>query len=541
MPEKTVVSPEDPARTPRTPYPIAFDPSPRRLRVVFHGVTVADSARAMIMREAWLAPVYYFPRGDVRMHLMQRTRRRTHCPFRGNASYWTLRAGDRVAENAAWSYEDPDAGARGIKDYVAFDQTRIDVVRDEDEALSPAPAAPAAHPNPLMDWLLRRAWEAPSTRELIHEFAAALVRAGIPVWRLWLAVRTLHPQLLSTAYVWQREQTQVVERSVGHDILNERRYLDSPLKLIFEGYGGVRRRLDVPDPQLDYPIVRDLFQEGATDYVAMPMVFSDGQINAISLTCREPGGFRTEHLGQIYEVLPLLSRLFEVHGMRRMALNLLNTYLGEQSGQRVLSGLIKRGDGQKLYSVIWFSDLRESTALAESVSRETFLGILNEYFECTAGAVLDHGGEVLRFIGDAQLAIFPIATDGRGLREESEACCTALGAVRDALGRMAALNEGRTRGGQPALGYGVALHVGEVTYGNIGTPTRLEFSVIGSAANEAARIESLCKTLGVPVLLSAEFARRCPERLVSLGRQALRGVAEPRELFTLAGADGNAP
>ena len=177
---------------------------------------------------------------------------------------------------------------------------------------------------------------------------------------------------------------------------------------ILAGAGGVRRRLDIPNPQLDYPIVRDLYAEGGTDYIAMPMIFSDGQINTISLASNQPGGFGSRLLGHIHEAMPLLSRLFEVHAVRSNAVNLLETYLGRQSGSKVLNGLIKRGDGEDIYAVIWFCDLRDSTPLAESMSREEFLLLLNEYFECMAGAVLDHGGEVLRFIGDAVLAIFPI-------------------------------------------------------------------------------------------------------------------------------------
>ncbi|NIR32427.1 MAG: DUF427 domain-containing protein [Gammaproteobacteria bacterium] len=518
-------------------YPIAFEPSPKRVHVVFNGVTVADSPRAMIMREARLPPVYYFPRQDVRMDLMHRTRHRTHCPFRGNATYWTLKVGERVAENAAWSYEDPYEPSREIKDYLAFHQEYMDSVYEEDQAVTSSERALPVHTNPLLDWLLRKACDAPSVRELVSGFAQAMADAGIPVWRLWLTIRTLHPQLLSNAYLWQRDASEVEENPVGYEVLHERRYLESPVKLIFDGFGGVRRQLDVPDPQLDYPIVRDLYKEGATDYVAMPLVFSDGQVNAISLSTWQPGGFSTEQLGYIYEVLPLVARLIEVHATRRVALNLLNTYLGTHSGERVLSGLVRRGDGETVYSVIWFCDLRESTALAESMSRQEFLSVLNAYFECMAGPVLDHGGEVLRFIGDAVLAIFPVVevsddTDGVHI-SVGEACRTAAATARDAVHRMSALNDARTRRGEPRLHFGLGLHVGEVMYGNIGTPSRLEFSVIGAAANQAARIESLCKTLGVPVALSSEFARHYGGELVSLGRHRLRGVNALQEIYTL--------
>ncbi len=537
MADRAGTPPEAFAEPPLPEYPIVFEPSRKRVRVVFNGVTVADSAHAMIMREARLPPVYYFPRGDVRMDLMHRTRHRTHCPFRGNASYWNLKVGERMAENAVWSYEDPYEASRGIKDYVAFYQERVDGVYEEDEAVASSKRALPVHTNPLVNWLLGNACDAPSVRELVSGFAQALIDADIPVWRMWLTIRTLHPQLLSTAYLWQREASEVQENAVGYEVLRERRYLESPVKLIFEGFGGVRRQLDVPNPQLDYPIVRDLYREGATDYVAMPLVFSDGQVNAISLSTRQPGGFSTEDLGYIYEVLSLVARLIEVHATRRMALNLLNTYLGPHSGQRVLSGLIRRGDGETIYSVIWFCDLRESTALAESMPRQTFLSLLNAYFECMAGPVLEHGGEVLRFIGDAVLAIFPVvevSEDTDGVHTSvGEACGTAAVAARDAVQRMAALNDARAHRGEPRLHFGLGLHLGEVMYGNIGTPSRLEFSVIGAAANQAARIESLCKTLDAPVVLSSEFARHYCGEVLSLGRHRLRGVETPQEVFTL--------
>jgi len=148
--------------------------------------------------------------------------------------------------------------------------------------------------------------------------------------------------------------------------------------------------------QLDFPILRELHEQGVTDYVVMPFVFSSGQVNAFSLSTRRPGGFSVADLGAIYEVLPLLSRIFEVHAMRLNAVNLLDVYLGKQSGAKVLDGLLRRGDGEDVHAVIWFSDLRNSTRLAESMPRRKFLGLLDEFFDCTAGAVLEQGGETAR-------------------------------------------------------------------------------------------------------------------------------------------------
>jgi adenylate cyclase len=227
-------------------------------------------------------------------------------------------------------------------------------------------------------------------------------------------------------------------------------------------------------------------------------------------------------MAALLRLLPPVARIAEVMAWRRKAQNILETYLGRQAGDKVLSGLIRRGDGEETHAVIWFCDLRDSTPLANSMSRSEFLALLNEFFECVLGPVLEREGEILRFIGDAALAIFPVGAD------EADACRRALEAAKEAMQRMQTLNAARKR----PLRFGIALHLGDVLYGNIGTPTRLEFTVIGAAANEAARIESLCKVLDAALLVSAPVARHL-SGCRSLGPHALRGVAEPMELFTL--------
>jgi adenylate cyclase len=526
------------ALPPRPGYEIRIEDCAERVRVIFNGVPVADSARAKILTEGRLAPAYYFPRADVRMDLLRATALRTYCPFRGNASHWTLTVGGRSAENSAWSYEDPYEDATAIKGYVAFYRERMDAIALESER--PAPRAALASPeaaNPLVGWLLREAPAAPSARDLVEQFARAMLAGGIPAWRLWLSVRTLHPQLIGTNFVWEDNGKGVQQSAVPREMLLDQRFLDSPVKAIFDGAGGLRRRLDAPRPQLDFPILHELHAQGATDYVVMPFVFTSGQINAFSLSTRRPGGFSTADLGYVYEVLPLLSRVFEVHAMRLNAVNLLDVYLGKQSGAKVLDGLFKRGDGEDVHAVIWFSDLRNSTRLADSMPRRKFLALLDEFFDCSAGAVLEHGGEVLRFIGDASLAIFPIseadAPAAQIAQQASRACESALSAALEAHLRLREANARRMKAGALEIDLGIGLHVGDVMYGNIGTPDRLEFSVIGAAANEAARIEAMCKTLETSPVVSAAFARHVPERLRPLGRHALRGVAEPQELYTL--------
>jgi adenylate cyclase len=261
----------------------------------------------------------------------------------------------------------------------------------------------------------------------------------------------------------------------------------------------------------------------------MPMTFLDGQINVLTLASDRPGGFSTADLGNVYEILAPLGRLYELHNMRRTAVTLLDTYLGRHAGERVLTGSIKRGDGEHIEAVIWFCDLRASTPLAQSMSHEEFLGVLNQFFDCMAGAVLEHGGQVLRFIGDAALAIFPVASIDVGPRAHAQALAAAVDAGR----RIDEINEKRAKKTWSLLEYGIGLHAGDVTYGNIGTPERLEFTVVGDAANYAARLESLCKSLGRPVLASAEFAQHFPDRFQSLGCHELRGIQGEQEILAL--------
>ncbi len=391
--------------------------------------------------------------------------------------------------------------------------------------------------NPVVAWLLAEGWNIAEPGEVVHRLCNAMLANGIPLYRMRVSLRLLHPQFLGTTYTWLRPTDEVEEFLPAHEILQTEAYLRSPYVAIFEGAGAVRRRLDGPGSAVDFPILDELKAQGVTDYVAMPLVFSDGKINAVTFACDRPGGFTAAELETIDGMLPVLSHVLETHALRRTARTILDTYLGKHSGERVLKGLIRRGDGENIHAVLWFSDLRGSTQLADRMPRSDFLALLNDYFECMAGAVLAHGGEVLRFIGDAALAIFPIGgiTDHpEKCPEHVRACHSALSAARDAVRRVEAVNTDRVSRGERPIGFGIGLHLGDVLYGNIGVAERLEFSVIGAAANEAARIEGLCKLLDRPVLVSGSVARVVPADLVSLGVHALRGVAEPKEIFALA-------
>lgn len=515
-------------------YELRIVPCAKRVRIEFKGTWIADSARAIVLHETRQPPGHYIPMEDVRMDLLRKTSFHTHCPFKGDASYWTLQIGEQTAENAAWAYEAPYRGAEELKGHLSFYRSKISALYEGDDEVPFLESNVATlHANPLAGWLLRDAWKAPSAADLATQFFGFLRSIGCPVDRSTVIMPTLHPQIFATVLVWRADTPEIRIVYEPHDILLQPRFADSPFAQIIRGAGGVRRRLEDADVKLDFPVVRDLHGEGATDYVAMPFRFSDGQINVVSMTSFTPGGFGTAHLGQIYEVMPMLGRLFEVHALRRTAITLLETYLGHHTGKRVLNGLVKRGDGEHIDAVIWFCDFRDSTVLSGSLPREVYLELLNRFFYCMAGAVLKKGGEVLKYIGDAVLAIFPTAAGAE------HACRSALQAASVAAERVKAVNEAHPE--VPPIRFGIGLHVGTVTYGNIGVPQRLDFTVIGTAANEAARIESMTKELKQGLLASAAFAAHLPGKLVSAGRHRLKGLEGDYELFTVPQADLSPP
>jgi adenylate cyclase len=376
---------------------------------------------------------------------------------------------------------------------------------------------------PVVDWLVAGAPGARRPEEVLLGLCHRLVAVGVPLYRAGVFVRTLHPNVLGRGFIWNETRDTVEVNEAAYDFLESEQFLRSPIRRIFQEHSEVRRRLADPDCPLDFPILEDLRREGVTDFLGLPLPFINGEVHAASFATRRPDGYNQAQADALRRVATPLARIAEIYAHLRKSRNILEAYLGRQTGAKVLDGHIRRGDGEEIHAVIWFCDLRDSTPLAESMSRAEFLQLLNDFYECVLGPVLAEGGEVLRFIGDAALAIFPVGGDPR------LACERAVRSAREAMRVMAEANRGRAR----PLGFGIGLHLGDVLYGNIGTPTRIEFTVIGAAANEAARIEALCKTLGVPLLLSAAVASHI-HGVRSLGRHRLRGVGEAHELFTVA-------
>jgi adenylate cyclase len=396
-------------------------------------------------------------------------------------------------------------------------------------ARKPASALPRAGwpVSPVIDWLLREGRLSADPRELVDTLAAHLLGAGVPLWRLRLGFFTIHPQVAAWAYVWMRDRQTHVEE-FAHGVQKSGAYISSPAQRMIDGGAPVRYRLDRL-ALTDHCLLHELAADGGTDYALFPLRFSDGSRNVFALATDDPSGFSAHDLANFETLSHALSPVLEVAATRRIAATLLDTYVGRRTGRRVLQGQIQRGASETVHAALWYSDLRDFTPLTETLPTAQLLAMLNEFFENVAAAVSARGGEILRFVGDAMLIVFPADAE----RDLEPACRAAVEAALDAFARFAAINARRRGLGEPEIRFGVGLTAGEVAYGNVGAPDRLDFTVIGPAVNRAARLESLTKELGAPLLMTAPFARCLDRPVRSLGFHPLKGLAEPVEVYAL--------
>jgi adenylate cyclase len=378
-------------------------------------------------------------------------------------------------------------------------------------------------PSPVLTWLQSEGVKQRDTVMFVERFAAELLAAGVDVYRLTTGIHIVHPQIDASSALWQQGKP-VTERRWKMD---RQMLQNSPMAIVYSGK-RYRARLDGQAQPGEFPILTELRAEGATEYIALPLPFSDGSWKAVSYATRRPGGFPEHQVALLQGLVPTLAMILEIQTLQRTTLTLLDTYVGPIAGRRVLDGAIKRGMCDSIEAVIWFCDLRGFTELSESLSGAELVSFLNEYFGAMTDAVGRHGGEVLKFIGDALLAIFPLSGETGSLVAER-----ALAAATEAEAAIRALNEKRRESGEPAIRFGLALHVGEVLYGNIGGADRLDFTVIGQAVNVASRIESLTKTLGRQVLFSGDFAELCRGRGEALGTFPLKGVGVEQPVYAL--------
>jgi len=378
----------------------------------------------------------------------------------------------------------------------------------------------------VADWLLEEAWRLPEMRDVIEGLFDKLADGDLPLLRGMVIVQTLHPQFVGYGFIWKRGAP-LFEGRGERGIMEGDTYKLSPMPAIIERGETVRVRLEDESERSRFSVTQEIFELGGTDYVGMPLEFSSGQNNLLSLSIDRPGGFSNAELAAFPALASILARVLEPKALQAAAVNLLDTYVGQRAGERILKGQILRSSGETINAAIWLCDLRGFTRLSDSLHRAFLIDLLNQFFDCVGPAVQEEGGEILKFLGDGMLAVFPAETEA-GL---SDACARALRAASQACDALEKLNAERDGYGEEPLDFGLALHVGDVMFGNVGSANRLDFTVIGPAVNMAARLERLCGRLGERIVVSADFAGLVDADLRSLGAHPLRGLAGEHTVF----------
>jgi adenylate cyclase len=368
---------------------------------------------------------------------------------------------------------------------------------------------------------------------LVEAAMQRLVAAGVPVDRMNVGFRILHPLFDGMSITWTRETGAEVFYAALVDKEGSEFRVSPFYVMLSDGSREWRLRLDRDDIER-FPLLMQLREKGFTDYLALIVAFGGAELHPLSLdglatswSTRSPQGFSHSDVAAMRAVLTPLALVFRLAIKDQITKAALNTFHGPLVGGRILSGTIKRGDGERLAAALWYSDLRNSTGLADQLPVDAFLDLLNAYFDCAAGAVMEQGGQVLDIIGDAILAFFPAGDNGG-----TEACAQALQAASAARDRLAALKR-EGSGKARAIEFGIGVHFGDVVFGNAGTPERLKFGVLGRAVNEVARTADMTKSLKRPVVVSDEVARRSLHTLADLGLHELRGIPQARRLWAM--------
>jgi adenylate cyclase len=388
----------------------------------------------------------------------------------------------------------------------------------------------------LSGWIANVGLQGSTETTLLDGFCGRAVAVGLPLARAIVIIDTLHPIYEGRAFRWERgkPEAELVEYGSNNEGELAERWRKSPLYRIWQSGGSLLRVRLTPESIAEFPTLAEFSEASIVDYLAMVNRFSpDGVIGEMDcfyaqwMTDRE-GGFSDDDIAALQRLTPFLGLAIKSASLARIAETLVETYLGRDAGRRVLSGRIARGVADRIGTVLWFSNFRDYTRIADTSAPEDIIPLLDDYADAIVSAIHGNSGDVLKLIGDGALAIFPT---GR----RSQACAAALDAAAQAQEAVRVLNERRLKEGSPTTEMYLGLHVGEVFYGNIGSKDRLDFTVVGPAVNEVSRIAAMCRSVDQPMLLSAAFAASAADerRFVSVGRYALRGIGRPQELFTL--------
>ncbi|MET4603661.1 adenylate cyclase [Bradyrhizobium sp. JR4.1] len=385
---------------------------------------------------------------------------------------------------------------------------------------------PATLSDGVVDWLINGTRDQRFIDNIFAEMCIRLQQAGIPLARSTLHVLIQHPQWLGARFMWSDGMREAEIARVDHDVRERSEFIGSPANEMFDGATELRENLE-QDPALGrkHALYREMRAQGLTDYVAWPLYHTLGKRHLVTFATNRPGGFDDTHVAALKNLLPVLALVSEIRVKNRLARTLLETYVGSHAGELILAGATRRGTGTTVRAAIMICDLRDFTKISDNWPRDDVIDLLNDYFDAMSEPIARHGGEILKFIGDGLLAIFPLS--------EPKACANLLHAVTEARQAMIALNARNDGTGRAPLNYGIGVHVGDVMYGNIGSSTRLDFTVIGPAVNMASRLEALTKQLGKKVLLSRDFAELVEREfeLEHVGKYEVRGFSDPIELF----------
>jgi adenylate cyclase len=379
----------------------------------------------------------------------------------------------------------------------------------------------------LTDWLIDGAPSASTPTAILSEMCERLVAAGLPLWRAAVFVQTLHPDVFGRSFIW-RPGEEVSVNTADFDLPESPEFTRNPLAILYKTGNEVRYRLDDPESRR-FPLLDDMRADGVTDYVALPLRFTDGTMHGSSWTTKQSGGFTEQQLAALRSIMSPFARLGEIFALRRTAATLLDTYVGNRAGERILAGQIRRGHAETMQVAIWLSDLRGFTTLSDRLAPEIVVDILNQYFDCQVPAIRKHGGEILKFMGDGLLAVFPIAKDGSNL---GEVCGRVIEAAHEARANVDAM---RYPSGEAIerFRFGLALHIGGILFGNIGGSSRLDFTCIGPAVNLAARLEKIAGKLHRTVVASAAFAGLSAGGWSDLGEFPIAGFSKAERIYGL--------
>ncbi len=385
----------------------------------------------------------------------------------------------------------------------------------------------------VSDWVVSQALTNIDLEQLVDGTCERLAAAGVPIMRVNFTFSVLHPLYEAKGFHWRRGQGTTVD-IYRHSDGENTRFTESPyFHLVNHNLQHMRRRLDRKSFS-DFPILEELFEEGITDYLAFSRNFEDtpGKGMFGSWSTAQESGFSETDITALLRIQKRLAVTAKVAVLKNLAQNAITTYLGKDAGSRVMEGQIRRGDGETIRAAIVMGDIRNSTQMAEDLGRQGYIDALNSFFDNVASAFSDAGGEILSFVGDGFLAIFPCNSNTKA--ERARACQTANDAAYRATSQMRAANAERVARGEAEIKYGLGLHIGNVMFGNVGLEDRLTFSAFGSAVNEAARLETLTKSFDSHIIASDEFRSRCEGNWRSFGRQTLRGVGQDVEIFAPA-------